>query len=207
MEKLTQNQKIIVISLMLVLLALAFIPSEKWQQWKQKLIGGTPSNPASPENSTGNISKENTQAAIAWGTGSAHSYFRPSEFNDTKTNTGGSKMHPDFIEKLNQARAEAGIPFYIAIGYHEHSNPNYAFKKGNLITPYDPFTSGKAVAIKYNGSSQSTKIVAALLKVGFKRIGVHSDFVYTDAISLLTVVEKYSITGTPSSSFIATFQS
>lgn len=87
----------------------------------------------------------------------------------------GFNVSPDLVEKLNEARFLARIPFVITSGARceEHNekvggSPNSSHKKG------------LAADIKATTSSQRFRIAAALMQVGFTRIGVYKTFIHAD---------------------------
>ena len=82
---------------------------------------------------------------------------------------------PKFLEMLTQARIEADIPFYITSWCR--CKPHDEQLKGS-----NNHTTGKAVDIAYNTAQARAKIVFALVKAGFKRIGVDfgHNFIHVD---------------------------
>lgn len=83
----------------------------------------------------------------------------------------------ELVERLNEAREIAGIPFVITSGYRcEKHNQNV----GGVADSAHVF--GKAVDIAFKNSNQCFKIVKALYDVGFRRIGINfnKSFVHCD---------------------------
>lgn len=102
-------------------------------------------------------------------------HFKPEEFK-CKCGCGGGfeMMEAEFLEMLDRTRDMAGIPFTLnsayrcpahnkAIGSHSDNHP-----------------SGQAVDVKCLYSVTRYIIVTSALKVGFKRIGLHREFIHLD---------------------------
>ena len=83
----------------------------------------------------------------------------------------------ELVEKLNQAREIAGIPFIITSGYRcaKHNE-----EVGGVAE--SSHTKGLAVDIAFKNSNQCFKIVRALYDAGFRRIGINfaKSFVHCD---------------------------
>ena len=81
----------------------------------------------------------------------------------------------NLIDLLDKARELAGVPFKIVSGYR--------CKKHNLEVGGKPNSAhlvGKAADIEAHDSRTRFKIVEALVKVGFNRIGIHKNFIHCD---------------------------
>ena len=102
-------------------------------------------------------------------------YFSLSEFDSPDEPGSGSKMDIKFLEKLDYARHNAGIPFKI--------NSGYRTKKWNQ-TVGGRFGSshqyGVACDIACKGSRDRSLIVQSLLSVGITRIGISKTFIHCD---------------------------
>lgn len=87
-------------------------------------------------------------------------FFKAREFNSP------DKMSQELIEKLDRARAIAGVPFKISSSFREG----------------DPKAHGKgeAVDIVCDNSTYRFRIIKALILVGFTRIGVYDKHVHAD---------------------------
>jgi uncharacterized protein YcbK (DUF882 family) len=83
-------------------------------------------------------------------------------------------MNPDFLNLLDNAREESTISFTITSGYR---CPKHNKEVGSTSTNH---TSGKAADIKCFDGYSRLKIIAALIKVGFRRIGIGKDFIHCD---------------------------
>lgn len=80
-----------------------------------------------------------------------------------------------FVAKLQEARDIAGIPFVV--------NSGYRCAKHNKAVGGKPNSShlkGVAADISARTSSARFRIVDALLKAGFRRIGIGESFVHVD---------------------------
>ena len=87
----------------------------------------------------------------------------------------GGKMNLDFLHKLDEARELAGVPFKITSGYR---SPQHNSDVGGRVG--SSHLKGLAVDISCDNSGHRQKILTALIKVGFKRIGIAKSFKHTD---------------------------
>ena len=105
-------------------------------------------------------------------------YFELSEFDCPSLPNSGKNMDFDFLHKLEQAREIAGIPFKITSGYRtaEHNEKVGGVKNSSHL---------KAVAadISISNGQQRYIVLNALIKAGFKRIGVAKGFIHVDSDS------------------------
>jgi hypothetical protein len=95
-------------------------------------------------------------------------YFSPNE-----RNVAGLKH--ELLEKLDEARHIAGIPFVLNSGLR---TPEQNKQAGG--SPNSAHLTGEAVDIRCRNSAERHKIVTALYQVGFKRVGVAETFVHAD---------------------------
>jgi len=102
-------------------------------------------------------------------------YFKLSEFDSPDEVGSGKKMDSKFLEKLDYARHNAGIPFKINSGYRtkEHN----ALVGGRVGSSH---LKGIAVDIGYNGSRDRYLILNALMQVGITRFGIAKSFIHCD---------------------------
>ena len=102
-------------------------------------------------------------------------YFKLSEFDSPDEVGSGKKMDSKFLEKLDYARHNAGIPFKINSGYRtkEHN----ALVGGRVGSSH---LKGIAVDIGYNGSRDRYLILNALMQVGITRFGIAKGFIHCD---------------------------
>jgi len=102
-------------------------------------------------------------------------YFRPGEFDSPDLPGSGRKMNPALLSKLNQARKYAAIPFHINSGYR---TPQHNKLVGGV--PGSAHTKGMAVDIRANTPEEYKTILTALIRAGFKRIGLGRKFIHAD---------------------------
>ena len=105
------------------------------------------------------------------------SHFRDEEFADKRTGQGG--IQDSLREKLETARNIAGIPFVINSGYRGPETQDDLIARG-LSEPTSSHPKGLAVDIKAEHSQQRWLIIDALLRAGFRRIGIAKTFVHVD---------------------------
>ena len=92
-------------------------------------------------------------------------YFKKIEFN----------MNEEFLQRLDEAREYAGIPFIINSAWRsEEDNKRVGGK------PTSSHLKGLAVDIKATSSRQRGLILDALRSVGFSRIGIAKTFIHVD---------------------------
>jgi len=102
-------------------------------------------------------------------------YFKLSEFDSPDEVGSGKKMNSKFLEKLDYARHNAGIPFKINSGYR--SKAWNMRVKGKLHSSH---CSGLACDIGYTGSRERYLILNALMDVGINRFGIAKGFIHCD---------------------------
>ena len=102
-------------------------------------------------------------------------YFSEGEFNRCSPSCSLQDMKQTTISKLDTAREIAGIPFVLTSAYR---SKEWDQSKGRSGT--GAHTLGEAVDIRCNTSRNRFLVVDALLKAGFKRIGVGKTFVHAD---------------------------
>ena len=102
-------------------------------------------------------------------------YFKLSEFDSPDKLGSGSKMDKKFLEKLDYARHNAGLPFKINSGYRTKEwNMHIGGRVGSS------HIKGLAADIHCNGSRDWALIVKALIQVGISRIGIGKTFIHCD---------------------------
>lgn len=102
-------------------------------------------------------------------------YFSESEFMKAVPSCKLEKMDVGFMNKLDTARHLAGCKFIILSAYR-----NLAWELTMGRSGTSSHTKGTAVDIRCNNSADRLLIVSALLKVGFKRIGIYESFIHVD---------------------------
>lgn len=100
-------------------------------------------------------------------------YFKPKEFNCKCCGMNG--MNYFFLSRLDVARDIAKTKFVITSGYR-----CLIHNKEVNGSPTSSHPEGQAADIAYNNPVECFLIVAALLQVGFKRIGISHDFIHVD---------------------------
>ena len=102
-------------------------------------------------------------------------YFKLSEFDSPDEIGSGKKMDSKFLEKLDYARHNAGIPFKINSGYRTQE---WNMKVGGRFG--SSHKKGLAVDIGYEGSRERYLIVNSLMEVGITRFGIAKTFIHCD---------------------------
>ena len=100
--------------------------------------------------------------------------FREREF-ECKCGCGQLKIDPELIEMLYAARLHAGIPFVVTSGYRcPAHNGHVGGVSGSA------HTTGKAADIRANSMVARMKVLDAMLRSGFPRVGIAREFVHVD---------------------------
>ena len=103
-------------------------------------------------------------------------YFTWSEFDSPDVpGSGAEHMDAYLVELLDQAREIAGLAFHITSGYR---SPQHNRAVGGVKN--SSHTKGLAADIQAHGSGTRYHILAALIKVGFNRIGIGKGFIHVD---------------------------
>lgn len=103
-------------------------------------------------------------------------HFKIEEFASPDEAGSGAKMDKKFLEKLDYARGNAGIPFKINSGYRsENYNDNVLGARVG-----SSHKKGLAADISCIGSRDRALIIKSLLDVGINRIGIGKSFVHCD---------------------------
>jgi len=102
-------------------------------------------------------------------------YFKDSEFLCHCGCGGGiEKMDKDFLNKLEDTRDYAGIPFFLVSAYR---CPKHNKDVGSTS---DNHPLGRAVDVRCRTSQARYRIISGALKAGFTRIGIHKTFIHMD---------------------------
>lgn len=100
-------------------------------------------------------------------------FFKISEFSCKCC--GYNNINKNFVKKLDEARSEAGIPFFINSGCRcEKHNKEVGGKPGSS------HIKGLSADIFCVESTKRLKIIKALLNAGFERIGIAKTFIHID---------------------------
>ena len=102
-------------------------------------------------------------------------YFTLDEFDCPSLPNSGKNMDSSFLAKLEEAREIAGIPFKITSGYRTKAHNE---EVGGV--PNSSHLIGVASDIAVSSGSERYTILNALIKAGFKRIGVAKTFIHCD---------------------------
>jgi len=102
-------------------------------------------------------------------------HFETQEFDCPSLPNSGVNMDNAFLQMLNDAREAAGIPFNITSGYRTSSRNKLVGGVAN-----SSHLVGKAADIKVGSGNERYIIINALIKAGFRRLGVAKTFIHCD---------------------------
>jgi uncharacterized protein YcbK (DUF882 family) len=102
-------------------------------------------------------------------------HFEEYEFDSPDQEGSGLLMDCDFLEKLDQAREIADVPFKINSGFRTVDHNKKVGGKSE-----SSHLKGLAVDISCTDSRSRYYIITALLEAGFNRIGVGNSFIHVD---------------------------
>lgn len=106
-------------------------------------------------------------------------YFTESDFQRCTPSCSVSDMDPSFLYMLDAARYVAGVPFVLSSAFR---SSEYDKSKGRSGT--GAHTLRCAVDIACSSSELRERIVSALVRVGFRRIGIARTFIHVDSSPL-----------------------
>ena len=90
-------------------------------------------------------------------------------------------MEDSFLDKIDAARDIAGVPFSINSGYRcEAHNKEVGSKTDN-------HPRGRAADISATDSVTRMKVLVGLIMAGFRRIGVHREFIHADDMDTIGI--------------------
>jgi hypothetical protein len=109
-------------------------------------------------------------------------YFTLSEFDSPDLAGSGINMKAEFLQRIDNARAIANIPFKINSGFRTANHNKSLIAKGFQAAPDSAHLSGYAadIHIPNSGPRERFIIINALLKAGFTRIGIAKTYVHCD---------------------------
>ena len=107
-------------------------------------------------------------------------YFSLSEFDCPSLPNSGKNMDIQFLSKLEEAREIAGIPFKITSGYRTKEYNEDLLKRGYKASKNSSHLIGVAADIAVGSGNERYIILNALIRAGFKRIGVAKTFIHCD---------------------------
>lgn len=94
-------------------------------------------------------------------------------------------MNATFLAMLDNAREFAEVPFIITSGYRcEKHNAEIGSTSKN-------HTSGRAADIACSDGPTRIKIIAGLIRAGFRRIGVAKTFIHCDSVDSIESMWLY----------------
>ena len=102
-------------------------------------------------------------------------YFKESEFKQCVPACSLQDMNQSTMKKLDAAREYAGIPVVLNSAYR---SVEYEKSKGRKGT--SAHTLGRAVDIRCNTDANRFKLIHALYRAGFTRIGIGKTFIHAD---------------------------
>lgn len=102
-------------------------------------------------------------------------YFSAEEFLHCRPSCELSQMDALFMQRLDNARELAGVPFKINSAFR---TVDYEIEHGRAGT--SSHCKGLAVDIACSSNSWRFAIVTALVSVGFKRLGIGRTFIHVD---------------------------
>ena len=102
-------------------------------------------------------------------------YFTESEFKKCTPSCSLQDMNQETMNRLDRAREIAGIPFVLNSAYRSPKWEQDHDRSGDGSHPHR-----RAVDIRCNTYQNRMKIVFALLKAGFRRIGIGRTYVHAD---------------------------
>ena len=102
-------------------------------------------------------------------------YFSESEFLKCAPSCSMQDMQQATMSKFDTAREIAGIPFVVNSAYR---SPEWDKEKGRSGT--GAHTLGRAMDIRCSSNQNRFKIIDALLKAGFTRIGIAKTYIHAD---------------------------
>ena len=105
-------------------------------------------------------------------------YFTLDEFDSPDHEGSGVNMDDNFIKLLNHAREIAEIPFKITSGYR---TADHNQRVGGVSNSSHLF--GLAADIAVGSGKERYIILHALIKAGFKRLGIAKTFIHCDTDS------------------------
>lgn len=110
-------------------------------------------------------------------------YFNLEEFNCPCCNV--QHMDALFLAQIDNAREYAGVPFFVTSGYRCDRHNKEAKSSSNN------HPSGKAADISCTNSVDRMKIVKALIRAGFRRIGIDKTYIHVDSMDKIECLWLY----------------
>lgn len=104
-----------------------------------------------------------------------YTYFNQSDFDKCSPKCSIHDMDEDFMQRLDECRKVAGIPFVLTSAYRSAEHDRSKGRSGT-----GAHTTGKAVDVRAVNSRSRFRIIAAAIQCGFTRIGIHKSFIHLD---------------------------
>lgn len=104
-----------------------------------------------------------------------YKYFKPEEFLRATPPCTISQVQESFLERLEVARIIAGIRFRVNSAYRSE-----AWEREHNRSGLSMHCLGRAVDISCKNSESRYIIVSALLRAGFRGIGISKTFIHVD---------------------------
>ena len=105
-------------------------------------------------------------------------HFTSSEFDSPDDEGSGQNMCPKFLQMLDEAREQAGVPFVITSGYR---TPKHNTSVGGVKNSSHINIPCNAVDIAVKDGIHRFLILVSLMSVGFTRFGIGKTFIHVDA--------------------------
>jgi zinc D-Ala-D-Ala carboxypeptidase len=108
------------------------------------------------------------------------SYFKKEEFA-CKCGCGMDTVADDLVDRLNEAREIAGVPFRVNSGCRckSHNRSVGGSKSSGHLA-------GEAVDIATSSSKKKYAVLKGLIQAGFERIGIGKNFIHVDVTASKT---------------------
>ena len=107
-------------------------------------------------------------------------YFKIFEFDSPDVPGSGSNMDKEFLEKLDKSREIAEIAYRINSGYRTLEHHEEIYRQLGKPPTNSAHLRGLAADIATPTNQSRFKILNALFKVGFNRIGIGKNFIHVD---------------------------
>jgi len=105
-------------------------------------------------------------------------YFNRSEFDCPTEEGSGENMCPSFLQKLDNARHKAKIPFKINSGYR---SPKHNTAVGGVKNSSHMNIPCNAADISVKDGRERFLILVSLMSQGFTRFGIGKNFIHVDS--------------------------
>jgi len=107
-------------------------------------------------------------------------YFTLKEFDSPDLPGSGDQMNYKFLQKLDDARVFAGVPFKINSGFRTKKYNEDLIRRKYKASRTSSHLKGLAADIHCTDSDKRWKIINGLLRAGFRRLGIADTFIHVD---------------------------